>query len=87
MPAERYRPSPRAFRKEVEPFDYAAGDIVRAVDINGRFSFAGRRIKASKALIDKHIARRPTDQDGVYDLVFRNVVLKTIDLHRWSRLI
>ena len=82
VPAERYRSSPRAFRQEVEPFDYAAGDIVRSVDTNGRFSFADRRVKASKALIGKHIALRPTDRDGVYDLVFRNVVLKAIDLHR-----
>ena len=82
MPAERYQPSPRAFRQKVEPFDYAAGDIVRSVDTNGRFSFGMRRIKASKALTGKRIALRPTDRDGVYDLVFRNVVLKTIDLHR-----
>ena len=82
VPADRYRPSPRAFRKEVEPFDYAAGDIVRSVDVNGRFSFEHRRIKASKALTGKRIALRPRDQDGVYDLVFRNIVLKPIDLHR-----
>ena len=82
VPAERYRPSPRAFRKEVEPFDYATGEIVRSVDTNGRFSFADRRIKASKALIGKRIALRPTDRDGVYDLIFRNVVLKPIDLDR-----
>jgi hypothetical protein len=82
VPAERYQPSPRAFRQKVEPFDYAAGDIVRSVDTNGRFSFAQQRIKASKALTGKRVALRPTDQDGVYDLVFRNIVLKPIDLHR-----
>ena len=82
VPAERYRPSPRAFRQEVEPFDYATGDIVRSVDVKGRFSFAMRRIKATKALTGKRIALRPTDRDGVYDLLFRNVVLKPIDLHR-----
>jgi transposase InsO family protein len=81
VPAERYQPSPRAFRQEVEPFDYAAGDIVRSVDVNGRCSFEHRRIKASKALIGKRIALRPTDCDGLYDLVFRNVVLKPIDLN------
>lgn len=82
VPAERYQPSPRAFRQKVEPFDYAAGDIVRSVDTNGRFSFGKRRIKASKALTGKRVALRPTDQDGVYELVFRNVALKPIDLHR-----
>jgi hypothetical protein len=29
----------------MNPFDYATGDIVRSVDTNGRFSFAGRRIE------------------------------------------
>lgn len=72
----------RAFRQEVKPFDYAVGDIVRSVDTNGRFSFAGQQFKASKAPSGKRIALRPTDHDGVYDLVFRTVVLKPIDLHR-----
>lgn len=82
VPAERYRPSARAFRPEVEPFEYASGDIVRSVDINGRFSFADRPFKASKALRGKQIAVRPTDHDGVYHLVFRDVFVKAIDLNR-----
>lgn len=47
---------------------------MRSVDTNGRFSFGKRWIKASKALTAKRIALRPTDQAGVYELVFRNVV-------------
>jgi transposase InsO family protein len=82
VPADRYRPSPRAFRPEVEPFDYPAEDIVRSVDVNGRVSFAKRRIKASKALIGKRIALRPADRDGLYHLIFRDVMLTTIDLDR-----
>jgi transposase InsO family protein len=82
VPAERYRPSTRAFRPKVEPFEYPVDDIVRSVDTNGRFSFAHRSVKASKALIGKRIALRPTEHDGLYDLVFRNVVLRSIDLNR-----
>ena len=82
VPAERYRLSARAFKPVVEPFEYAADDTVRSVDINGRFSFSDRRFKASKALSGKQIALRPTDCDGVYHLVFRNTLLKTIDLNR-----
>lgn len=87
VPAERYRPSPRAFKPMVEPFEYGDDDTVRSVDINGRFSFAHRPFKASKALSGKRIAVRPTEQDGVYHLVFRNVVLKAIDLNRQTALI
>jgi transposase InsO family protein len=82
VPAERYRPSARAFRPMVEPFDYADDDIVRSVDINGRFSFANRPFKASKALSGKQIAVRPTENDGIYHLLFRDVFVKAIDLNR-----
>lgn len=82
VPAERYRPSPRAFKPEVEPFAYADDDTVRHVDVNGRFSFRHRQFKASKALSGKQVALRPTDCDGLYHLVFRNVFVKAIDLNR-----
>ncbi len=82
VPADRYRPSTRPFRSKVEPFEYRADDIVRSVDTNGRFSFANRRLKASKALIGKQIALHPTERDGCYDLFFRHVALRPIDLNR-----
>ena len=82
VPADRYQPSARAFRSRVEPFAYPADDILRSVDANGRFSFGSRRLKASKALIGKQIALHPTERDGCYDLLFRHVVLRSIDLNR-----
>ena len=81
VPAERYRPSPRTFKSAVEPFQYGPDDVVRSVDVNGRFSFDSRRLKVSKALIGKQIAIRPTVRDGMFDLIFRHVTLKAIDLH------
>jgi len=80
VPADRYSASPRAFREAVEPFDYAPADIVRSVDINGHIGFKNHSIKISRALIGKRIALRPTDQDGVFDLVFRHVTVRSIDL-------
>jgi transposase InsO family protein len=79
-PAERYAPSPRAFNPVVAPHDYAAGDIVRQVDAAAWITIQGRRLKASKALIGKRVALRPTDTDGVYDLMFRNVRVKTFTI-------
>jgi transposase InsO family protein len=81
VPADRYRTSPRPFNPIVEPFDYRPDDTVRSVDVNGRISFRGRHMKASKALVGKHIAIRPTDRDGVFELVFRHVTVKSIDFH------
>lgn len=57
-------------------------DTLRRVDNAACFSFGGRRMKASKALIGKQVAIRPTENDGVFDLVFRHVTFKSIDFHK-----
>lgn len=81
VPGDRYRPSPRRFNPKVEPFEYGADDIVRRVDNAARIGFQGRRLKASKALIGKLVAIRPTERDGVFALTFRHVTVKAIDFH------
>ena len=81
MPADRYRPSPRRFNPKVEPFEYGPDDILRSVDKAARISFRGRSMKASKALVGKRVALRPTERDGLFDLVFRHVTVKSIDFH------
>ena len=82
MPAERYLPSPRSFRQLVEPFDYAPHHAIRRVDDNGRIRFHGRLLRVSKALVGKAVALRPTQADGVFDVVFRNVTVRAVDLHQ-----
>lgn len=82
VPADRYQLSPRTFQATVELFAYGPNDIVRRVDQHGRISFQNRPIKASKALIGKDVALRPTSQDGVFDLVFQHISVRPIDLHR-----
>ncbi len=81
MPADRYQSSPRSFNPTVEPFEYGPDDTVRPVDTAARISFRGGRWKASKALIGKQVAIRPTEHDGVFDIVFRHVTVKSIDFH------
>jgi len=82
VPADRYRPSPRSFTPLVLPFDYGPDDIVRRVDHEGRISFRNRRLKASRALAGKDVALRPTPNDGAFELVFRHVSVKSIDLNQ-----
>jgi hypothetical protein len=81
VPADRYRASPRRFSSTVEPFDYGPDDIIRRVDRSAHISFGGRPFRASKALIGKQVALRPTPRDGLFDLVFRHVTVKSIDFH------
>jgi transposase InsO family protein len=82
VPADRYQSSSRSFRSIVEPFDYAAEDAIRKVDDNGRISFKGRHLRVSKALLWKTVAVRPTQADGVFDIVFRHVTIRSVDLHQ-----
>ena len=72
VPASRYQPSPRDYVETIAPFDYAPGDIVRRVQQGGQVSLLGRAVKVPKAFGGKAIAFRPTTQDGVFDVFFRN---------------
>lgn len=80
VPASRYQPSPRLYVEPIVPFDYAPGDITRRVQQTGQVNLLGRRLKLPKAFRGKTIAFRPTNQDGVFDAVFRTQFIVTIDI-------
>lgn len=84
VPADRYRASPRRFTSAVEPFHYRPDDIVRRVGASTHISFEGRRIRISRALVGKSVALRPTERDGLFDIIFRHVTLKSIDFNNLS---
>jgi transposase InsO family protein len=81
VPADRYQTSARSFTPKVAPFGYGPDDIVRVVDAAANISVHGRRWKASRALVGKQVALRPTERDGVFALLFRHVTVKSIDFH------
>lgn len=83
VPSDRYRPSPRAFRETVEPFDYAPDDKVRRVQQDGWISFKGKPFRLPKAFRGKEIALRPTAADGVFEIFFRHQPIKTLDI--WNK--
>lgn len=78
-PITRYSPSPRPFRQAVQPFAYGPDDQLRQVH-HGRISFAARRLRVPKAFQGKTVAVRPTDQDGLFDVVFRTARIAKLDL-------
>jgi transposase InsO family protein len=80
VPADRYRMSPRCFCEELPPIEYATGDIVRKVDVNGRISFKNREWRIGKAFCSEHIALRPTAEDGLYTVHYGVRQVGTIDL-------
>jgi transposase InsO family protein len=80
-PLDRYAISPRPYRPLVEPFDYAPDDKPRRVpNADSRISFNGRLWRVPKAFKGKTVAVRPTQTDGLYDVVFRTAQIAVIDL-------
>jgi transposase InsO family protein len=80
VPADRYRLSPRAMPDRIEAFEYGPDDRVRVVDVNGRVSFMGQRVRVPKALRSHRVALRPTARDGVFELRFREQPLGELDM-------
>jgi len=80
-PIERYKPSARAYRESVEPFDYAHDDVVMRVPAGSRrIAFENQTFRLPKAFRGKTIALRPTRTDGHYDVIFRHVRVRSLDL-------
>ena len=79
VPADRYELSPRVMPEQIEPFEYGPDDRVRTVDVNGRVSFLGQRVRVPKAFRGRRVAMRPTALDGVYELRFREHRIGELD--------
>jgi len=65
VPADRYRPSTRAFPEHPAPPEYAPGETLRKVQDGGLISFRGREFRICKAFKGHRLALRPTNTDGV----------------------
>ena len=81
-PLDRYRPSPRAYNPDPNPFAYAPDDQLRRVQKKGLLSFQGHLISAPQAFVGKTLAFRATAHDGLFDVFFRAKNLGAIDMRR-----
>lgn len=79
VPADRYQPSSRSYPEQIPPVDYPAGFVVRKHSRDG-ISFQGRRIRIQKAFRGRILGIYPTQSDGVFQVWYRNQIIRTIDL-------
>lgn len=79
-PVTRFRPSARCFPSELPPVEYDDGEIVRKVQRHGQINFNGRSYFVGEGLYTELVAIRPTEQDGVYSVVFCHKKITQIDL-------
>ena len=80
-PASRYRVAePRAFPERLPALHYPAGLALRRVQEDGRIVYAHRGVFLSQAFARQTVALRPTEQDGIFDILFARFVVARLDL-------
>jgi transposase InsO family protein len=82
VPASRYRPSPRPFPDIVPPVAYDPDAVVRTVTVHGSIQWQGQRHFVSRGLVGEPVAIRPTPQATVWEIVYIQRRVATIDLDR-----
>ena len=81
VPASRYRPSNRAMPDRLPRIEYDQHEIVRKIPATKAYvRFKGRWWKVPQAFCGEHVAIRPRDSDGRYEICFAAHPIATIDL-------
>jgi transposase InsO family protein len=81
-PGARYQPSSRSLPAVLPAIEYAPGDQVRKVDVDGFISFKNRPWRVSKALRGEPVALRPTGEEGIFDVHYCVHWITTLDLRQ-----
>jgi hypothetical protein len=79
-PDTRFRDSPRPFPKELPDILYPPDCLVRWVQKDGRISFMNRPVFVSNAFAGHPIGLRPSQSDGVFDILFCQFRVGRLDL-------
>jgi transposase InsO family protein len=82
VPADRYRPSDRAYPEAPPPIEYGPDDLVRRVYDPGLVSLHGREHFVGRAFIGHPVALRPTEETDVYAIVFCHQQIASLDCRR-----
>jgi transposase InsO family protein len=79
-PISRYAASARPFPALLPPVEYDEGDDVRKVRRHGQLAFKGRDFFVGEGLTGELVAIRPTEEDGVFKIIFSNREISRINL-------
>lgn len=80
-PASRYLPSTRKFCENIPIWEYDDDMVCKIVKSSGYINFNSRGFFLSEGLANKRIAIMPTDQDGIFNIVFRQFRVAKLNLH------
>jgi len=79
-PATRYTPSARPFPAQLPQVEYDSGDEVRRVRGSGQIQYKGRQFYIGEGLIGEPVALRPSEKDGVFNVLFCDREVRRIHL-------
>lgn len=79
VPGSRYHFSERRYVAHPPPPEYGSTDKVRRVQRNGRIGWNGNSWKVGKAFAGEHVAIRPSQDDGQYDVFWSTHRIARID--------
>ena len=79
-PSSRYVASARPYPDQLPTIEYEATDDVRKVRASGCISFSGKQIFVGEGLVGEPVAVRPSDTDGLFQVIFCNRKISEIDL-------
>jgi transposase InsO family protein len=79
-PAQRYRPSPRAYAEQVKAWEYPVGSAVRRLNSQGMLTEQGQRWFICGALTEQWV--RVERFDGKLLVSYRHMYIREVDLER-----
>ena len=79
-PVSRYAASGRPYPTKLPEVEYAADDDIRKVRGNGYISFRHEEIFVGEGLKGERVAVRPTDDDGLFEVLFCSRRVTEVDL-------
>lgn len=79
-PASRFRKADRPFPEQLPAIVYSPDCLVRRVQSDGRIGFMKRNIFVSNAFAGQPIGLRPSQRDGVFDILFCGFRVGRLDL-------
>lgn len=84
VPAKHYEPSPRKYPDKIEPWEYESGCDIRTIKSSGYLTYKGQGYYLSEGLGGKQVALKPSNQDGILDILFREFRVAKLNLHEKS---
>lgn len=79
VPASCYHSSERAYPEKIAEWEYETGSDVRKVKSSGYLTYGGQAYYLSEGLGGKTVALRPSQKDGIMNVIFREFRVAQID--------